>query len=179
MRMKRVWVACGLVSIGTLGTTPASAEGPEATYTDGEPGVSIENCPRDPRRPRAMRCLSSRLVPQAAADGRARRPLTPPPDAGEGVDASIDISACDGLPVAGGFSSTSGLTAANLANAYSIPSSPTGAGKVVAIVDACNEATIVADVAAYRAKFGLPPLRNARGRPGTPRYLARRRAWGS
>jgi MYXO-CTERM domain-containing protein len=134
----------------------------------GEPLVWMDNCPFDARRPHQMRCLSKRLVPKSYADARAIGPFTPPPDAGFGVDASAAISPpCDGNTGGGGGGGTaSGLGPPDYIKAYNIPTSPTGAGKVVAIVDACAESTVVADLAAYRSQYGLPALPECGGADG-------------
>jgi subtilase family serine protease len=49
-----------------------------------------------------------------------------------------------------------GYGPANLQSAYSLPSSTAGAGQTVAIVDAYNDPTAAADLAAYRSAAGLP-----------------------
>jgi len=88
------------------------------------------------------------------------RALTPPPDAGAGVDASSAIGTCDGMTVGSGNGggTPSGLGPADFAKLYDIPDSTAGDGKVVAIVDACSHPGVVADLTAYRSKYGLPAL---------------------
>jgi hypothetical protein len=149
------------------GTRLALALAPLAIFASpsaraNDPLVWMENCPFDPLHPRQMRCLSSALVPRSYADARRRarlaRPLTAPPDAGEGVDASADVFPCDGRIAGGGGSTQTGWAPSDYVTAYNIPTSPTGAGEIVAIVDACSEHTIVADLAAYRAAYGLGDL---------------------
>lgn len=55
-----------------------------------------------------------------------------------------------------------GLTPDDLRSAYKIPSSG-GMGKIIAIVDPYDAPNIEADLAVYRAQFGLPPCTTANG----------------
>ena len=57
---------------------------------------------------------------------------------------------------------TEGLGPADIASAYRLPAG-TGAGRTVAIVDAYDNPNAEADLAAYRAAFGLPPCTTANG----------------
>ena len=75
-----------------------------------------------------------------------------------------------------------GYAPADLASAYKLPAG--GAGRVVAIVDAYDNPTAEADLAAYRARFGLPACTTANGcfhkvnqRGGTS-YPAANAGWG-
>ncbi len=114
-----------------------------------------------------MRCLSTRLVPKSYAEVRKIGPFTAPPDAGEGVDASVDITACNGKASGGsGGGSATGLGPPQYIKAYNIPSAALATGKIVAIVDACAETKVVADLAAYRKQFGLPDLPECGGKDG-------------
>ena len=160
-------------AIAPLGLLPLFAEGsaradeaPADLLFQGEPLVTVDTCPFDPRHPHAMRCLSKQMVPQSYARARQIGPFTPPPDAGAGVDASADIAKCDGKPNNGFGLGASGLGPSDYIKAYSIPATPTGAGKVVAIVDACANTTVVSDLAAYRANYGLPALPECGGAAG-------------
>jgi hypothetical protein len=45
-----------------------------------------------------------------------------------------------------------------LLQAYDVPASASGRGRIVAIVDACADTNVVAELAAYRAKFGMSEL---------------------
>ena len=58
--------------------------------------------------------------------------------------------------------SPSGLVPADIQSAYKIPAS-TSTGPWVAIVDANDDPTAEADLAVYRAQFGLPPCTTANG----------------
>ncbi|HEY2510925.1 MAG TPA: MYXO-CTERM sorting domain-containing protein [Polyangiaceae bacterium] len=134
----------------------------------GEELVRVENCPASPHRLHGMRCLSSRLVPKSYAEARKIGPFTAPPDAGAGVDAGVDISTCNGNAGGGGSGggTPKGLGPTQYNKAYKIPSGSLAAGKIVAIVDACAETTVVADLAAYRKQFGLPDLPECGGKDG-------------
>ena len=68
------------------------------------------------------------------------------------------------VTVDGGISparTASGLTAADLQDAYALPVS-LGRGKTVAIVDAQDDPSAERDLNQYRVKFGLPRLHAAR-----------------
>ena len=55
-----------------------------------------------------------------------------------------------------------GYGPASLESAYSLPISD-GSGQTIALVDAFNDPTAAADLAAYRAHYGLPPCSTASG----------------
>jgi len=57
----------------------------------------------------------------------------------------------------------SGYGPSDLQNAYSLPSATAGAGRTVAVVAAFDLPSAESDLAAYRAKFGLPPCTSANG----------------
>jgi subtilase family serine protease len=62
------------------------------------------------------------------------------------------------------FSSTPyGLGPNNLQNAYRLPAATAGKGKTVAIVDAYDDPSAEADLAAYRSAYGLPACTTANG----------------
>jgi subtilase family serine protease len=56
-----------------------------------------------------------------------------------------------------------GYSPAYLQSAYNAPSATNGAGQTVAIVDAFDDPTAEADLAAYRTQFGLPACTTANG----------------
>ncbi len=62
-----------------------------------------------------------------------------------------------------GASAPVGYTPADLQSAYALPSSTAGAGQTVAIVDAYDDPNVEANLAVYRAEFGLPPCTTANG----------------
>src|SRR5947209_2403289 len=68
----------------------------------------------------------------------------------------------NGKPAPAGTAGPTGFNPADLQAAYNLPSSTAGSGRTVAIVDAYDLPTAAADVATYRAQFGLPAL-NAGG----------------
>jgi subtilase family serine protease len=57
----------------------------------------------------------------------------------------------------------SGLFPADLQSAYKLPSSATGGGQLVAIVDAFNDPNAESDLRVYRSQFGLPACTTANG----------------
>jgi subtilase family serine protease len=57
----------------------------------------------------------------------------------------------------------SGYGPSSLQSAYNLPSATAGAGRTVAIVDAYDDPTAEADLAVYRAQFGLPACTTANG----------------
>ena len=73
-----------------------------------------------------------------------------------------------------------GLTAANLEQAYSLPSKKGGKGKSVYIVDAYDNPDVASDLAAYRSYMGLPVAKfhkyNQEGQ--TSNYPAGNSDWG-
>ena len=60
-------------------------------------------------------------------------------------------------------SAPSGFGPADLQSAYALPSLTAGSGMTVAVVDAYDLPTAEADLAAYRAQFGLPACTSASG----------------
>ena len=56
-----------------------------------------------------------------------------------------------------------GYGPANLQSAYNLPSASAGAGQTVAVVDAFDDPNAEADLAVYRAQFGLPACTTANG----------------
>ena len=56
-----------------------------------------------------------------------------------------------------------GLGPADIRKAYSLPTSTAGAGRTVAVVDAFDDPKAEADLATYRAQYGLPPCTTANG----------------
>jgi hypothetical protein len=57
----------------------------------------------------------------------------------------------------------SGLTPANLQDAYELQSSDAGFGQTVAVIDAYDDPNAEADLAVYRAQYGLPACTSASG----------------
>lgn len=62
----------------------------------------------------------------------------------------------------------SGYHPADLRGAYSLPSTTSGSGQVVAIVDAYNDPNALSDVNTYRSTFGIPTISACNGsKPST------------
>ena len=57
----------------------------------------------------------------------------------------------------------SGYGPSDLQSAYALPSATAGSGQTVAVVDAGGDPTAEADLAVYRAQYGLPPCTTANG----------------
>jgi subtilase family serine protease len=57
----------------------------------------------------------------------------------------------------------SGLFPADLQSAYKLPSSTSGSGQTIAIVDAYDDPTAESDLGVYRSQFGLPACTTANG----------------
>ena len=68
-----------------------------------------------------------------------------------------------GLPAGTAASALAGLHPADLQSAYALPSSTAGAGQVIGIAVAYDNPKLEADLAVYRATFGLPPCTTANG----------------
>ena len=80
--------------------------------------------------------------------------------------AVVNTSASDGRPLAGRAATGDDLrpyTAADLRDAYRLPSSSQGAGQTIAIVDAYDDPDAEADLAVYRQANGLPPCTTGGG----------------
>ncbi len=77
-----------------------------------------------------------------------------------------------------------GFGPADLASAYALPSSSAGTGMTVAVVDAYDLPSAEADLAVYRAQYGLPPCTTANGcfrkvdQNGGTSYPAADAGWG-
>ncbi|HEY2516761.1 MAG TPA: hypothetical protein VGI39_38085 [Polyangiaceae bacterium] len=169
MRTVRGLAVLALVPVGlVMSGGSARADVLAGFDVEGEAGVWLDNCPYNPRAPRQMLCHSKRLVPKSYADALRLLPDTAAPDAGFGVDASADIGACNGKSSGGGGGGgkPSGMGYPDYVKAYNIPATPTGDGRIVAIVDACANTTIATDLAAYRKNYGLPTLPECGGGPG-------------
>jgi subtilase family serine protease len=68
-----------------------------------------------------------------------------------------------GLPAGTPVQSLPGLHPNDLRAAYNLPSTSAGAGQTIGIVVAYDNPDVEADLAIYRAKFGLPPCTTANG----------------
>ena len=80
------------------------------------------------------------------------------------TDTGIDVVQCDALLVASAnIGRPSGLNPVDLQAAYKLPSWSSGGGQTVAIVDAYDDPSAEADLATYRAQFGLPACTTANG----------------
>ncbi len=70
----------------------------------------------------------------------------------------IDMAQCDVVVRSGAQPDLpSGWGTPDLVSAYKLPTSTHGAGEIVAIVDSYDNPNVAADLATYRAYYGLPP----------------------
>src|SRR5712671_2974823 len=67
------------------------------------------------------------------------------------------------VPSASCTTAHAGYTPCDLQSAYALPSSTSGGGQTVAIVDAYDDPTAESDLAVYRATYGLAPCTTANG----------------
>jgi len=107
-------------------------------------------------------------VPAAASSTPAvQRACAAPAKAG--VAACLTLVRTDvtqkaaGLPALNQAPSGVGYGPSSLQSAYKLPSASAGAGQTVAVVDAYDDPTAVADLAAYRAAWGLPACNGSTG----------------
>jgi len=63
----------------------------------------------------------------------------------------------------GATAAPTGLTPATVERAYSFPTTQTGAGTTIAIVDAYNDPSAESDLGVFSTQFGLPPCTTANG----------------
>ena len=116
----------------------------------GEPWVLDANCHAEGLLPGAKRCFSRRWVPESVAAVRRAKALARPLAGG---------AACDGNPItAYSVTNTPGaMGAPDLVAAYGLAATglPSGAGKIVAVIDACGYGTLLADLA--RVSRGVRP----------------------
>jgi hypothetical protein len=166
----RVWLAAFAASPFML-VAEGSAQAAGAHWSEGlvtaqgEPLVLMENCASIGSLPGESRCFSSRLVTEGYAAQRllkvqehtARRRHNP-------FDANC-MSSGGGTPV---MTPPVGLLPSDLQAAYGLNAAgmPSGAGSVVAIVDACADRSVVADLKMYRDHFNLGALPECGGKDG-------------
>src|SRR5438270_3686091 len=133
-----VTVAAGLVTLMPSGTVAAqAATAGQASSAGGQPGAaglgSTGACGAP--RPGHVRCMAR----VSTAFGRVRH------------------NAATSGPVHGSY------TPSDLASAYALPSAASGAGQLVAIVDAYDDPTAEADLGVYRSQFSLPACSSSTG----------------
>jgi MYXO-CTERM domain-containing protein len=128
----------------------------------------MKNCPAEFTLLGERRCFSSRLVTQSYAtkhlaelrDRYVRRMQSPTPFARSSCTSSGGTTPVTTPPV--------GMGAIDLQNSYGLIATgmPSGSGKIVAIVDACADTSIVSDMAQYRTQYNLPALPQCGGANG-------------
>ncbi|HLI60090.1 MAG TPA: S53 family peptidase [Solirubrobacteraceae bacterium] len=103
---------------------------------------------------------SAWALPHSGARNLSSRHVCASATAGAASCDALIVTQRSGSPLHGkpGASPTTvaGYHPADLQSAYKLPSSSTGSGQTVAIVDAYNDPKAASDLATYRATFGLP-----------------------
>ena len=104
----------------------------------------------------------------ASTTGIERNPFTPGPNLRRACPVSTEpgmvrclvLIRTDRSPTQ---TQVSGHTPADIVSAYNLPSSTSGSGQTVAIVDAFDNPNAESDLAVYRANFGLPACSSSNG----------------
>jgi MYXO-CTERM domain-containing protein len=134
--------------------------------TASEPWVLDDNCHAEGLLPGEVRCFSKRWVPESVA---AQRLAQAHARLAARMKGDPFASACDGQKQTA-YSPTltpASMGAKDLATAYLLPTgAPTGAGKIVAVVDACGYSDVVKELNAYRAQYGIAPITQCGGGAG-------------
>ncbi|MBS2967102.1 S53 family peptidase [Actinocrinis puniceicyclus] len=103
--------------------------------------------------------------------GGARHTSFPPPTDAPNRDRRVctavaqSRASCHAIVLtdAGAGTDPAGYGPADLRSAYSLPSTTSGYGQTVALVDAYNDPTAESDLAVYRSTYGLPPCTTGNG----------------
>jgi hypothetical protein len=118
----------------------------------------------------------------AAALGRSAKPVCGPVQPGFARCLELVDATPRGFhPTAGG----PGYAPSDLQSAYNLPSATNGTGRTIAVVDAYDDPSAAADLATYRAMYGLPACTMANGcfrkvnQLGGTSYPAANDAWSS
>lgn len=109
---------------------------------------------------------TSALTTRSTAAGQARHLCAKPEKTGyASCFAMIQSSPTQRLGLGASTTATAvnGFGPADLQSAYNLPSGTAGAGQTVGIVDAFDDPNAESDLAAYRAKYGLPACTVASG----------------
>jgi hypothetical protein len=144
---------------------PGAARADVVTPLASEGWVLDDNCHAEGLVAGEARCFSKRWVPESVATERMARAR-----ARRAAMASDPLAAgCDGQKLqAYSPTMTPGAMGANdLQTAYRLPTSTaTGAGKIVAVVDACGYSNLVADLNVYRKQYGIPEIQECGSKAG-------------
>jgi hypothetical protein len=123
----------------------------------GDDWVLADNCPAEGLRLGEFKCHSQRWMPASHAEQRRLRAMARPK------------AGCSGIQITGGASvvSPAAVGAKDLQDAYDLPiATATGAGNVIAVIEACGYTSLLADLNAYRAYHGIPAISLCGGGPG-------------
>ena len=163
-RLLTAAVALAAVAGLAVAAAPASASAasaPAATVATAHRAVAAAPASRVAARPAAdSRAVSPRA---GRAVGDVRRVCAAPK---RGFAACMSLLRTN-VPAHRGLfthdTTPPGYGPPDLQSAYSLPSATAGSGKTVAIVDAYDDPNAAADLATYRAQFGLPACTTASG----------------
>ncbi|HEY2517424.1 MAG TPA: S53 family peptidase, partial [Polyangiaceae bacterium] len=156
MKMLRgVWTALALVPVALISERSAKAEVLVPATT--EEWVLEDLCHREGLQPDFGRCFAKRWMPANVAHERRIRAMVHP------------NANCDGQKQSA-YSPTltpAAMGANDLITAYNLPAdAPTGAGEIVAVVDACGYSDLVTELNAYRTQYGIPTITQCGGKNG-------------
>lgn len=150
-----------LLGVPAASSYAAPSSGPQGTAPSGASATSTGSTG------------GTKTSPGASAPASAARLCATPTQQGEMAclaQRRTDVAAKPTVLPAGASSAGSspqvtpeGFSPADLQAAYNLPSSGAGAGQTVAIVDAYDNPNAEADLAVYRAQYGLPPCTTANG----------------
>lgn len=162
--------AAALVAQPTFHTAPLLLDPPDDTDASN-PAASAHAAPRKQRVPVASQTLSTRRLSLDKLEGALRgRPMSTPTPGAERSTAPAASSDDEptATPLAGG-SVVATYSPAQVRAAYGLPALPSrdagldaeqaaqlGAGQTIYIVNAMHDPNIVAELAAFNQKFGLP-----------------------
>ena len=132
--MRRLGVVVAAVAVAGLGlAAPTPAQA--AAPGPGTKAASVRAVCAEPQKQGELSCFALARTDVAGRTGVLAPHAAPPAGYGPG----------------------------DLQSAYALPSAAGGSGQTVAIVDAFDNPNAEADLAVYRAQFGLPPCTTANG----------------
>lgn len=153
--LRRGAAVLGLTALALLGVQPAAQ-----AETPADPGPTTTATATAPTRLATE--PGTTAVPTSAEPAADLEPVCGTP--AEGHARCYAMRATDEAPVMrlSAAQTPAGLGPQDIQSAYSLPSDG-GTGKTVAIVDAYDDPNAEADLAVYRAQYGLPPCTTENG----------------
>jgi MYXO-CTERM domain-containing protein len=166
----RVWLAA-FAATPLLLAQEGSARADGAHWSEGlvndrgERMVFLDNCSTLGLLPGEKRCFSSRLVPESFANEHLRRVQELTARRRNNPQATSCMKSSGSTPV---MTPPIGFRPQDLQAAYGLSAAglPSGAGSIVAIVDACADSTVIADLKTYRSQYNLGDLPECGGKDG-------------